>query len=138
MTDSPMDRFEQLAEAYGGDVTRWPQGEREAAAAEMARDPQAAARILAQASELDALLASVEAPQASGDLMGRVLSSAPSGRRRWAWLLPAGMGAGLAAACVAGVVLGAQLSAAPAVSDGDSVVAAVSDEDAALVFEEGA
>lgn len=138
MTDSPMERFVRLAEAYGGDVSRWPEAEREAAAVAMAQDPQAAARVLAQAADLDALLGSVPAPQASAALVGRVLQAAPKARRRWAWLVPAGMGAGLAAACAAGVVLGVQMSAVPAVSDGDSVIAAVSDEDATLIFEEGA
>jgi hypothetical protein len=47
------------------------------------------------------------------------------------------MGAGLAAACAAGMVLGARLSV-PAPPESDSLVTAVSDEDTALYLDEEA
>uniref|UniRef100_UPI00301C0CD0 hypothetical protein n=1 Tax=Phenylobacterium sp. TaxID=1871053 RepID=UPI00301C0CD0 len=65
--------------------------------------------------------------------------------RRWAQ--PAGAGAGLAAACAAGVMAGAQLAAAVAIPEsdvvaadagGDTVLAVVSDEDFNLFLDEEA
>jgi hypothetical protein len=136
-----LDRFETLAEAYGGDVARWPDAEREAAAALMTERPDWAQGVLARAGELDAQLAAYAPRRAAAGLMDAIIASAPQARRgrRWrAWLVPAGMGAGLAAACAAGVVLGGRLAAPPAASDADAVVAAVSDFDAGLTFDEGA
>jgi len=136
------ERFETLAEAYGGDVARWPDADREAAAALMAEEPAWAGDILARAGELDAALATFAAPRGASDLTGRILASAPQPRARWiGWLAPAGMGAGLAAACAAGVLVGAQLHAAsstPAASEADAVVAVVGDDDLSLLLDEDA
>lgn len=121
------ERFETLAEAYGGDVARWPTGEREAAAALMAADATWAQAVLARAGELDEALAAFVAPPASGALAERIAAGAPRARRRWrTWLTPAGMGAGLAAACAAGLMLGVQLGAPQA--GGDGIVTAADDE----------
>ena len=58
-------------------------------------------------------------------------------RRRWTiWWLPAGVGAGLAAACAAGVLVGLQLSQ-PQISEADAVVAAVT-EGLGLYADDGA
>src|SRR5689334_18046751 len=105
------ERFEILAEAFGGDVAAWPDAEREAAAALMAAEPTWAERVLSRAGELDAALAAYSPPRAATGLMERILADAPKGplRRPFGWLVPAGMGAGLAAACAAGMVLGARL-----------------------------
>ena len=127
-----LERSEALAEAYGGDVARWPQAEQAAAAALIAARPDWVRDILARAEALDAALAAFSPPRAATGLMDRIVASAPKPRRarRWGgWLVPAGMGAGLAAACAAGMVLGAQL-AAPTVPEADAIVTAVSDEDA--------
>jgi len=134
------ERFETLAEAYGGDVARWPQADREAAAEWMAAEPDRAEAILARADDLDAALAAFAPPRASADLADRIVAGAPRPRPRWVgWLWPAGMGAGLAAACVAGVVAGAHLAAASAPSmESDPMVTAVSDEDFSLYLDEEA
>jgi hypothetical protein len=133
-------RFETLADAFGGDVACWPDAEREAAAALMAAEPAWAEPVLARAGELDAALAAFSPPRAATGAMDRILAAAPRPRRvrRWTgWLVPAGMGAGLAAACAAGMVLGARMSerAAP---EPDSIVTAVSDDEAPFYLDEEA
>lgn len=137
------ERFEALAEAYGGDVARWPHREREAAAALMAGDGVWATGVLTRAVELDDVLATERPAPASADLVERIVAGAPRPRARWVgWLLPAGMGAGLAAACAAGVMVGAQLhappSATPGASDVDALVAAIGDDDVSLYLDEDA
>jgi hypothetical protein len=133
------ERFETLAEAWGGDVARWPHAEREAAAALMAEEPAWAERVLAGAGELDAALSALPPPRGAADLADRIAAGAPKVRPRWqGWLVPTGMGAGLAAACAAGVVMGAQLGApAMAPAEPDALVA-VSDEDFSLYLDEEA
>lgn len=135
------DRFEALAQAYGGDVVRWPEGEREAAAEVMASRPAWAREVLAPAADLDALLDAFAQPRGSAGLATRIAAGAPRPRRWVDWLLPAGMGVGLAAACAAGVVAGAQFHASPsmpAASDADALVTAVSDDDFSLYLDEDA
>lgn len=137
------ERFEGLADAWGGDMARWPEAEREAAALLMAARPAWAADVLARARDLDALLDAFAAPGGSAGLAARIVAGAPRPRaRRWGgWLVPAGMGMGLAAACAAGVVAGVQFTAAssaPAASDADALVAAVGDEDLGLLLDEDA
>jgi len=104
-------RFEELAEAYGGDVSRWPAEAREAAAVLMAAEPAFTGQVLAGAGALDAALDSWRPAPASAALVERILAAAPRARRRWpVWLSPAALGAGLAAACVAGVIAGVEVS----------------------------
>ena len=134
------ERFETLAEAFGGDVACWPDAEREAAAALMAAEPAWAEQVLARAGELDAALAAFSPPRAASGAMDRILATAPQppATRRWTgWLVPAGMGAGLAAACAAGMVLGARISER-ATPQPDSLVTAVSDDDAVFYLDEEA
>lgn len=50
-----IDRFRRLAEAFGGDLSRWPEAERKAAGALLRADP-AARRIIDDELALDALL----------------------------------------------------------------------------------
>jgi ferric-dicitrate binding protein FerR (iron transport regulator) len=131
------ERFEALAEAFGGDIARWPVAERDAAAAMLAAEPAWADATLARAGELDAMLDALEAPRADGALAERIARAAPAPRRRWpAWLAPAGLGVGLAAACAAGVVLGVQLGAAQPTA-GESLMTAADDE-FSLYLDEGA
>ncbi len=107
------ERFETLAEAYGGDLRRWPEAEREAGRALLDRDPRAAA-LLREADGLDALLDAAPRPVASHALREAVIASAAGvglrARRRGpgplAWL----SGAGWAAAACAGVVFGIALT----------------------------
>ena len=134
------ERFEALAEAYGGDVARWPDVEREAATAWMAAEPARAGEILARASDLDAALMAYAPPRGAPGLAERIAAAAPRPRPHWiGWLLPTGMGAGLAAACAAGVMLGAQLGApAGSAEDPDAVVAAIGDDDVSFYLDEEA
>lgn len=135
------ERFETLSEAYGGDVARWPAVEREAAAILMTAYPIWAQTVLARAGDLDAALASYHAPGGAPGLADRIVATAPRPQARWlGWLAPAGMGVGLATACAAGVLLGAQLqAAAPATnaSDADALMTAVS-EDMGLYLDDDA
>ena len=69
------ERFETLADAYGGDLRRWPEAEREAARLLKETDPRAAA-LLADADRLDALLDAAPRAVASHALREQVLASA--------------------------------------------------------------
>jgi hypothetical protein len=93
------DRFEALAQAYGGSVARWPAVERDAAAALMTAEPDFARAVLAEAEATHELREAVIA-QAG-------LARARAGLRGWLW--GAGAGAGLAAACAAGLIMGVAL-----------------------------
>lgn len=105
------DRFAELADAYGGDVSRWPTEAREAAAVLMTAEPAFTGAVLVRAGALDAALDAWRPAPASAGLVERIAALAPAARRRWpVWLSPAALGAGLAAACVAGVVAGVQVS----------------------------
>ena len=107
------ERFEYLADAYGGDLRRWPEAERAAARALLDSDPRGAA-LLAEADGLDALLDAAPRPTPSHALREAVIASAAGAglkaRRRGpgplAWL----SGAGWAAAACAGVVFGLALT----------------------------
>lgn len=52
-------RFEALAQTFGGEIARWPEGEREAARALLAADPDRLSPVLTEASQLDRLLLSL-------------------------------------------------------------------------------
>ncbi|MES2340924.1 MAG: hypothetical protein V4597_04555 [Pseudomonadota bacterium] len=107
------ERFLQLADAHGGAVARWPAEVREAAAALMAAEPDFARQALEQADRLDAILDAWAPLSLSHDLREAVVAAAPRprrGRGLRAWLLGAGVGAGLAGACAAGLVVGVVLS----------------------------
>lgn len=125
------ERFETLAEAYGGDVARWPAETRDTAMVLMTADPDYAREVLARAAALDGLMAAYGVERPSGALAGRIVAQAEAVRRRpfWAgWLAPAGLGVGLAAACAAGVVLGVQLTpASEPTLDAESLITAVAD-----------
>ena len=119
MTMMTPERFEHLADAYGGDLRRWPETEREAARALAAADLQAAA-LLHEADGLDALLDAAPRVAASHALRERVIAAAVGaglGRRRragigvMAWLSGAGWAAAACAGAVFGVVLTGQMTA---------------------------
>jgi hypothetical protein len=112
------ERFSQLVEAYGADARRWPVAEREAAAAFRLARPDEAARLLAEADALDALLDAAPHPVVSYALRERVLAAAAGaglkahrplfGFRpgRLAWL----SGGAFAAAACAGIIAGQTLT----------------------------
>ena len=67
------------------------------------------------------------------DFADAVLAGAPKPRAgSWwrGWLAPAGMGAGLAAACVAGLLVGTRMAVAPLATDPDveALVTAVGED----------
>ena len=104
------ERFADLAEAYGGQVARWPHPEREAAAAFMAAEPAQAQATLARAEALDAVLDAWRPVAVTGGLREAVIAGAPApraGMRGWLWSL--GAGAGLAGACASGLLMGVML-----------------------------
>jgi len=123
------ERFEALADAYGGDVARWPDAERDAAAALMAGDASFARQVLAQASRLDAALDEWRPLAVTEALREAVAATAPKGRRRGVlatWGVRLGLGAGLAAACAMGVLVGALgWSDGTATATADAVTAAM-------------
>lgn len=105
-----IERFEHLASAYGGDLRRWPEGERQAALALMGADPRAPAAC-ARAQALDGLLDAVPRAAPSASLREHVIASAAGAglraRRRPVFdPLACLSGAGWAAAACAGVVMG--------------------------------
>jgi hypothetical protein len=122
------DRFEALAEAFGGSVARWPAAEREAAAALMAAEPDFAREVLAQAEALDAALDAWPRLTVGHEFREAVIAQAGQGRARAGlrgWLWRAGAGAGLAAACAAGLVMGVTLYGRQAPSATDEPISAV-------------
>jgi hypothetical protein len=101
------ERFEALAEAYGGDLRRWPAAERATAEAWVASETSARAPLDA-ASETDALLSESPNAIASPALTQRIVALAPAARAArgaWAWLTGAGVGAALAGAAASGVLV---------------------------------
>ncbi len=112
MGEMTSERFEALAEAYGGETARWPQAEREAAAAVMAGQPDFARAVLARADALDEMLDAWRPAPASAALLERVLAQAPRHRATGlaAWIWRGAVGAGLAGACAAGLLMGVSLS----------------------------
>ncbi|MET3667858.1 hypothetical protein [Caulobacter sp. 1776] len=109
-----LERFEDLAEIYGGEIARWPEAEREAARAWLSAHPERASAVLDAASQLDRLLDLAPAQSVDAALLGRLIAAAPQApntARRWI----AGLGAalGLSAAAFAGVALGVAVGRPP-------------------------
>jgi hypothetical protein len=91
-------------------------------------------------ARLDALLDALAPPRATLELTARILATAPTPRRSrgWiGWLLPAGLGAGLAAAGAAGVIAGVQIAHAQSAST-EATIAAIAGEDAQSAYTEDA
>ncbi len=110
-----IERLQTLAEAYGGDLRRWPADQRAFAESLIAADPAARA-LLDEGAALDALLDASPSVAPSADLTARVLRAAPGARaksrpRRAVWFLGAGWAAAACAGVVAGVGLTRQMSA---------------------------
>jgi hypothetical protein len=126
MLEMTRERFAALAEAYGGEIARWPQGEREAAAALMAAEPGFTGPLLTAASRLDETLGQWAAPAVRPALRDAVLAAAPKPRRAaWSWAVRFGLGAGLAGACASGLAVGALFLGTMADANGAAVTAAM-------------
>lgn len=124
------EEFERLAQTYGGAVARWPVDVRDAGLAFSLADPQTARPILAEAELLDAALDTWPVTTVGHALRERVIASAANPRplrEKLSWIWGASFGAGLAAACAAGLVLGIAVSDSPSLS-------AVSDEPVSAVM----
>jgi hypothetical protein len=102
-------RFKALAEAYGGDVLRWPEADQASARAFQAAHPERAEAVLSEAQALDELLVAagpVEPAQAlEAAILARMaqFSADAAPAPRWAGLaaglaLTFGLGAGWFAA----------------------------------------
>lgn len=106
-------RFQAIVEAYGAEPRRWPEAERDAAAAFVRHDPEAAEACLIEARAMDAMLDLAQeplTPEMEEDLHYRAMAhfafaTAPKPRR--APVIWAGLGL---AACLAGVMLGVNVS----------------------------
>lgn len=109
------ERLQQLIAAYGADIRRWPEGEREAGRTLLATGQEDAT--VEAARDLDHLLWASPQPAVSMALRDRVLASAaaagltPRRVRLWRDRLALTFGAGWAAAACAGVAAGVLLSA---------------------------
>lgn len=82
---------------------------------------------LASEAELNAMLDAWRVPPPSAELIAAIVATAPQPRAasRWAgWLAPLGVGAGLAAACAAGLMVGVQVTRTT-LDHNESVVAAL-------------
>lgn len=101
------DRFEALADAYGGDMQRWPTECRGEAQAFAAAHPEVAETVLTAAQALDAILADAVQEPPSDALYHRIVADGmrarPLSRPAWAAaaaavMLTVGLGAGWLAA----------------------------------------
>jgi hypothetical protein len=109
------ERFLALVSAYGADPSRWPLGERAAAAGFLEANPELVAACLEAEAALDAVLARHVARTPAAALRRRIVEAAPRARaigRAWRWLAGAGLGLGLAASAAAGVAAGFVLAPA--------------------------
>jgi len=103
------ERFAALAEAYGGEIGRWPEAERFAASTFAAAHPLDAQRLLTPERQLDRVLEAAPLAAPSAALRQAVIAAGPLARaagQAWRWITGVGLGLGLSAACAAGVVVG--------------------------------
>ena len=103
------DRFEGLAEAYGGDLDRWPPAERQAALRQAADQPALTGAALGKAARLDEILAAAPSQPPSRELRARIVQAAPGPRSpllAWRWLAGIGLTTGMLGAAAAGVAAG--------------------------------
>lgn len=116
-----LDRFQTLADAFGGSISRWPTDVQDDAYAFTAASPDEAALALADARALDEDLDAAERLSPSHALRLDIINAAPAARAARTpfqrWLTGAGVGIGLATAACAGIVIGVDLSAASAGED---------------------
>ena len=101
------ERFEALADAYGGDMARWPEAERENAKQYAEAHPDLTKPVLRNAAMLDAALTGAAEAPPSDTVFQSIVASGVSARRpkapSWAAaaaavMLAVGMGAGWFAA----------------------------------------
>ncbi len=102
------ERFAALADAYGGDIDRWPGSERRAAGAYLHSHPEARPILLRQAG-LDAALAAWAVPHPTVSLAAEIARNVLNRQallwRLRVWLSSAGAAAALAGGVAAGMSL---------------------------------
>lgn len=101
------ERFQQMIEAYGAAPERWPAAERAEGLWFLAQTPDAA-RLIEAEQALDTQLDAWTLPPPALPLRSRITAAAQAGRGRPTWRSKRVWlsGAGLAAACAAGIVAG--------------------------------
>ncbi len=106
-------RFTELAEAYGGDLQRWPSAERDSAQALLASGDSTLNAVLRQASWLDEQLDRHPLPAVSPQLARQIVADATQEQSFWArsfsWLFGASF-VGIGIAGVAAGILVASLA----------------------------
>jgi hypothetical protein len=112
------ERFAALADAYGGNIHRWPGAERDDAWLYLQRHPDAQT-VLSAASRLDATLAEWTVPGPGAALAANIALAVARrhrhGRRLRLWLSGLGAATALASgAATAVIVLSVSIPAAPA------------------------
>jgi hypothetical protein len=122
MTDDPSmpaERFAALADAYGGDLRRWPAGDRSVAEAMLASGHPAFAAIVDRAGRLDTWLEDYRVAAPSSDLAALIMSAATRPRIIWRRARLWWSGLGLAGVGLAGALAGslAISVALPAIGD---------------------
>ncbi|HKP57062.1 MAG TPA: hypothetical protein VJV78_10090 [Polyangiales bacterium] len=110
-------RFRELIDAYGAMPARWPVAERAAAEALVRNDAQAA-RLLAEAEPLDALLDTYEVAELAPRVRARVLEVPQVAERKQRKRFGLRMAWAVALSCLIGVISGAW-SAPEASADDD-------------------
>lgn len=118
-------RFEHLLDAYGGDLRRWPESERDAAAAYARDNREALAPQLAAAEGLDRVLTYANGP-ASPDLAlaARILAAAQQTRSVTRRTVTPFAGWALAACALLGLFIGYGAAMAAPAADADDYFAA--------------
>lgn len=113
------ERFAALADAYGGDLRRWPVGDRSGAEALLGSGDPAFALLLDRADRLDAWLEDYRVAAPSSDLAARIMSAASRPRIMWRRARLWWSGLGLAGVGLAGALAGslAIWVALPVISD---------------------
>ena len=115
-------RLRDLADIWGADLRRWPDGEAAAARAWSIANPVLAERALFDARQLDAVLDASARPQVSTALRDRVIASATAAGlkarnglsaalKRLFWIGGVGWAAAACAGIVYGTTLGGQIAA---------------------------
>ncbi|KAB0679719.1 hypothetical protein [Aureimonas leprariae] len=107
MSEITGERFRRIVDSYGASPSRWPDAEREAAQAFMARNASAAESILREAALLDRFLAGHRVEQPGSALVGGILADASARRSRHRWWTVIRRGSAFAGLGMAGVLSGA-------------------------------
>ncbi len=105
--DAARERFAVLAQAYGGDLRRWPAADRAAAETLLARGQADAHAVLGREGRLEAWLDTYSIPAPSAALVGRILAAAPQPALLWSRARLWWSGLGFAGVGLAGALTGA-------------------------------